>query len=294
MVKVRMQKAGKKKIIRRPQKQVRPGMEYKMSPSPQYDYPEKPGCNRLAGKVAVISGGDSGIGRAVSILFAKEGADVAIIYLSEHSDAKEVKEEIENRYKRKCLLVAADISREKQCINALRKIAKEFKRLDILVNNAAVQFEKEGIEDITTDQLMKTFSTNIFSFFWLTKAVLPLLKEGAVIINTTSVTAYRGSSHLIDYSSTKGAIVSFTRSLASNLVSKGIRVNAVAPGPVWTPLIVSSFKPSKVASFGSDSPMERAAEPVEIAPAYLFLATEDSSFITGQVIHPNGGEIING
>ncbi|HMJ46023.1 MAG TPA: SDR family oxidoreductase, partial [Ferruginibacter sp.] len=289
-----MQKAGTKKTIRKPQHQQRPGKEYKMTPPPRYDYPEKPGANRLAGKVAAISGGDSGIGRAVAVLFAKEGADVAIIYLSEHSDAKEVKEEIEKKYKRKCLLIAGDISKEKHCITAIKKIKKEYNKLDILVNNAAVQFEKKGLEEITAGQLLKTFSTNIFSFFWLTKAALPFLMEGAVIINTASVTAYRGSSNLIDYSSTKGAIVSFTRSLASNLVSKGIRVNAVAPGPVWTPLIVSSFKPSKVAKFGSDAPMERAAEPAEIAPSYLFLASDDSIFITGQVIHPNGGEIING
>jgi len=216
------------------------------------------------------------------------------MYLREHSDAKDVKSEIENKYKRKCLLIPGDLSKESHCIKAIQRIKKEFNKLDIVVNNAAVQFEKDGLEQITAKQLLQTFSTNIFSFFWLTKAALSLLREGAAIINTASVTAYRGSSHLIDYSSTKGAIVSFTRSLASNLVDKKIRVNAVAPGPVWTPLIVSSFKPSKVAKFGSDSPMERAAEPAEIAPSYLFLATEDSIYITGQVIHPNGGEIING
>lgn len=289
-----MQKAGTKKPIRKPQQQKRPGLEYKMSPQPEYDYPGRPGSNKLAGKVAIISGGDSGIGRAVSILFAKEGADIAIIYLNEHIDARETRDEIEIKYKRKCLLIPGDISKERICINAIQKIKKIFGTLDIVVNNAAIHFERDGLEQISSDQLVKTFSTNVFSFFWLTKAALPLLKQGSIIINTASVTAYRGSGTLIDYASTKGAIISFTRSLASNLVTKGIRVNAVAPGPVWTPLIASSFSPSKVAKFGSDAPMERAGQPAEIAPAYLFLASEDSSYITGQVIHPNGGEIING
>lgn len=247
---------------------------------------------KLDGKVALITGGDSGIGKAVAILFATEGAKIAISYLSEHHDAKETKKLIEQYSE--CLLIPGDISREKHCKKIVAQTIKKFGRIDIVVNNAALQFEKQNIEDITTRQLQKTFSTNIFSYFWITQAAISYLKRGSSIINTASVTAYRGSDSLIDYAATKGAIVSFTRSLASNVVKRGIRVNGVAPGPIWTPLIPASFKPKKVAAFGSDVPMARAGEPNEIAPSYLFLASNDSIYMTGQFLHPNGGEIVNG
>jgi NAD(P)-dependent dehydrogenase (short-subunit alcohol dehydrogenase family) len=288
-----MQKAGPKRALRKRQSQNRPGSEYKMEPRPVFDYRSQEGCGKLFGKVALITGGDSGIGRAVAVLFAKEGADVAVVYLSEHKDAEDTKKAVE-AYGQKCLLISADISKEKKCYSAVEKTAKQFGKIDILVNNAAIQYEQKSLEDITTKQLLETFQTNIFSFFWITKSSLPHMSKGSSIINTTSVTAYRGSAALIDYSSTKGAIVSFTRSLSANLIDKGIRVNAVAPGPVWTPLIVSSFDPKKVAEFGSDAPMKRAGEPIEIASCYLFLACDDASYINGQVLHPNGGEIING
>ena len=228
------------------------------------------------------------------LLFAKEGADIAISYLNEHKDAKETRQIIEEQYGRKCLLLPGDISREKHCISLVKKTAKAFGHINILVNNAALHYENKSLEELTTRELLRTFSTNIFSFFWVTKAALPFMKKGDAIINSSSVTAYRGSAGLIDYASTKGAIVSFTRSLSANLVKKGIRVNGVAPGPIWTPLIPSSFKGKKAAQHGSDSPMQRAGEPVEIAPSYLFLACNDSSYISGQFLHPNGGEIING
>lgn len=289
-----MQKGGKAKRIRKPQEQDKPGMQFKMKPVPVTENDEVQPGNKLLGKVAVITGGDSGIGRAVSLLFAKEGADVVVIYLEEQTDANEVKELVEKKYGRKCFLLRGDISKEAFCKRSIEKVNSNFGRIDVLVNNAAVHYASEGLEDITTAHLLKTFETNIFSMFWLTKAALPLMNEGGSIINTTSVTAYRGSGGLIDYAATKGAIVAFTRSLSANLVKKGIRVNAVAPGPIWTPLIVSSFEGTKVSKFGSDVPMERAGQPVEVAPAYLFLASQDASYITGQVIHPNGGEIVNG
>ena len=289
-----MQKSKPAKPVRPSQQQNRPGIESKMKPQPVYDYPEKRGSGKLEGKVACITGGDSGIGRAVSVLFAKEGADIAIIYLSEHGDAEETKKIIEQRYKRKCLLIATDLSKEKNCINAIAKAGKAYKKIDVLVNNAAIHYESKRLEDISSEQLLKTFSTNIFAMFWVTKAALHYMEKGSSVINTTSVTAYRGSPSLIDYASTKGAIVGFTRSLSSSLIEREIRVNAVAPGPIWTPLIASSFEPAKVAKHGSDAPMQRAGEPVEVAPCYLFLASEDASYITGQVLHPNGGEIING
>ncbi len=289
-----MQKASPKKNLRKPQHQSRPGVESKMTPVPDSVPVQQPVNGKLENKVAFITGGDSGIGRAVALLFAKEGADIAIGYLNEHTDAREVKKEIEEQFKRKCLLVPADISKERPCISAVKKVVKEFGRIDILINNAAIHYESKTLSDISTANLLKTFSTNIFSMFWITKAVLPYLSKGSSIINTSSVTAYRGSADLIDYSATKGAIISFTRSLSASLVDKGITVNAVAPGPIWTPLIASSFKPQKVAKHGSDVPMKRAGEPTEVAPAYLFLASSDGSYITGQVIHPNGGEIVNG
>jgi NAD(P)-dependent dehydrogenase (short-subunit alcohol dehydrogenase family) len=288
-----MQKSNPKKPMRPPQKQDKPGDEYRMIPVPVFDNPAVKGCGKLANKTAFITGGDSGIGRAVAVLFAKEGADIAIVYLSEDRDAEDTKKVVE-QYGRKCLLISGDISKEKVCKNAVAKTIKQFGRIDILVNNAATQFESKSIEDISTEQLTKTFETNIFAMFWIVKAALPDMQKGSAIINTTSVTAYRGSAELMDYASTKGAIVSFTRSLAQSLIEKGIRVNAVAPGPIWTPLIVDTFEGDKVAKHGSDAPMKRAGEPVEVAPSYLFLACDDSSYITGQVLHPNGGEIVNG
>lgn len=287
-----MQK-GEKKEIREPQEQPKPGLESEMDPEPVYDYPDQKGADKLKGKVALITGGDSGIGRAVAILFAKEGADIAISYLNEHGDAEKTKKEVE-RYGQKCITIAGDVSQESICNDIVDKTMQEYKKLDILVNNAAVHYEAKKLEDITTEKLIETFATNFYSYFWVTKRALPNLDEGSVIINTTSVTAYRGSKDLIDYSATKGAIVAFTRSLALNLMDKKIRVNGVAPGPIWTPLIPSTFDPEKVASHGSDAPLKRAGEPVEVAPSYLFLASNDSSYISGQVLHPNGGEIING
>ena len=289
-----MQKGSKKRQLRKPQHQQRPGSEQKLEPQPVFDYPEKAGSNKLKGKIALITGADSGIGKAVAVLFAKEGADIAIAYLNEHKDARDTAAIIKKNYNRKCLLIPGDLSNEKHCKTVIMKVIREYKRIDILVNNAALHYENKSLEDLTTRELLKTFSTNIFSYFWLTREALRYMKKNSCIINTASVTAYRGSGGLIDYASTKGAIVSFTRSLSSNLVKKGIRVNGVAPGPIWTPLIASSFPRRKVAVFGSDVPMGRAGEPAEIAPAYLFLASEDASYITGQFIHPNGGEIING
>lgn len=283
---------GAKKQIRKPQKQKRPGNESKMQPQPVYE-PQDEGSGKLTGKVALITGGDSGIGRAVAVLFAKEGADVAVVYLNEHSDAEETKVNVE-KYGRTCLLLPADISKEKNCSKVVQQTIKHFKKIDVLVNNAATQWEQKNFEDITTKQLLATFSTNIFSYFWVTKATLPHLKKGASIINSSSVTAYRGSPALIDYASTKGAIVAFTRSLSSNLAEKGIRVNGVAPGPIWTPLIPATLNKKRVANHGSDVPLKRAGEPAEVAPSYLFLACEDSSYMTGQFLHPNGGEVING
>ncbi len=289
-----MQKASPIKKIHKAQHQPRPGKEKQMHPVPVTENDSIKAGNKLAGKTAIITGGDSGIGRAVALLFAKEGADVAIIYLNEHTDAEETRSIVENKYGRTCLLISGDISKENFCKQAVQKAIKQFKQVDILVNNAGLHYESKSLQNISTAHLIKTFATNVFAMFWITKATLPFMKKGSAIINTASVTAYRGSGGLIDYASTKGAIVSFTRSLSANLADKGIRVNAVAPGPIWTPLVVSSFKGSKVATFGSDVPMKRAGEPVEVAPSFLFLATADSSYITGQVLHPNGGEIING
>jgi NAD(P)-dependent dehydrogenase (short-subunit alcohol dehydrogenase family) len=275
-----------------PQHQDRqPGIEKEMEPRPIYDTDE-PGFGRLAGKVAIITGGDSGIGRAIAIKFAKEGADVAIVYLDEHQDAEETAREIK-KYGKEALLIATDISMEANCKNVIQKTMEKFGHLNILVNNAAVQYEQKDIQDITAEQWEYTFKVNIFSYFYLSKYAVSYLKEGSSIINTTSVNAYRGNESLMDYSATKGAIVSFTRSLSQSLVKKGIRVNAVAPGPVWTPLIPASFNDEKVSKFGKDVPMERPAQPVEIAPCYVFLASQEGAFITGQVLHPNGGSIIN-
>jgi NAD(P)-dependent dehydrogenase (short-subunit alcohol dehydrogenase family) len=269
----------------------RPGLETAMKPLPEVEQPPQPG-GKLAGKVAVISGGDSGIGRAAAVAMAAEGADIAILYLNEHQDAKDTAAMIEAKGRR-CLIIAGDLGQEKNCVKAIAKVIKQFERIDVLVNNAAEQHPQESLLDITADQLEKTFRSNIFSYFFLTKAVLPHLREGAAIINTSSVTAYRGSAQLLDYSSTKGAIVAFTRSLALALADKKIRVNGVAPGPVWTPLIPSTFPADKVATFGSDVPLARAGEPAEIAPCFVFLASNDAAYMTGQFLHPNGGEVIN-
>lgn len=288
-----MQKSKPKKPQRKPQHQLRPGVESKMQPPPVSDEVKKGSSGKLTNKIALITGGDSGIGKAVAILFAKEGADVAISYLSEHEDAELTRKEIE-KYGQRCLLIAGDIGKENFCKMAVKKVIRTFGRIDVLVNNAGIHYEQERIEDVSTEQLLKTFRVNVFAMFWITRYALPYMKRGSAIINTTSVTAYRGSANLIDYAATKGAIVSFIRSLSGNLVERGVRVNGVAPGPIWTPLIASSFPPKKVSSFGSDVPLGRAGEPVETAPCYLFLASDDSVYMTGQVLHPNGGEIVNG
>lgn len=263
-----------------------------MNPTPEFEAIGYEGSGKLTGKVAIITGGDSGIGRAVSVLFAREGANVGISYLTEHTDAKVTKEHVEKE-NGACLLIAGDVSDSLHCQHIVEQTRATFGRIDIVVNNAAVQFPTERLEDITDEQLEQTFRTNIFSYFYLTRAALPYLKEGSAIINTTSVTAYRGSQHLLDYSATKGAIVTFTRSLALNLATANIRVNGVAPGPIWTPLIPSTFPAGHVASFGADVPMGRPGQPEEVAPCYVFLASDDSSYMTGQILHPNGGEIIN-
>lgn len=272
-----------------------PGRESEMTPRPRYENPEMRGSGRLAGSVAMITGGDSGIGRAVALAFAREGAHVAVVYLEETEDAGETSRLIQEKGRR-CLLLPCDISVKEECERAVASVIEVFGRLDILVNNAAEQHRCASIVDISEDQLVRTFRTNLFSMFFLTAAALPYLKGSghASIVNTTSVTAYRGSPQLLDYSATKGAIVSFTRSLAGQLADDGIRVNGVAPGPIWTPLIPATFPPEEVATFGSDSPLGRAGEPWECAECYVFLASADSSYMTGQVLHPNGGEIING
>lgn len=271
----------------------RPGIESEMTPRPKADDAQYQGSGKLRDRVALITGGDSGIGRAVAIAFAKEGADVAIGYLNEHEDAKETKKLVEGKGRR-CLTIAGDIGNEACCQQIVQQTVDEFGKLDILVNNAAEQHPQESIEDITAEQLERTFRTNIFSMFFLTKAALAHLKEGSAIVNTTSVTAYQGNPQLLDYSSTKGAIVAFTRSLSLSLIKKGIRVNGVAPGPIWTPLIPSTFPEEKVQSFGEQVPMKRAGQPEEVAPCYVFLASDDASYISGQILHPNGGNVVNG
>lgn len=282
-----------KEQLQPPQHQdQQPGIESEMTPKPKSDDPKYQGSGKLLDKVALITGGDSGIGRAVAIFFAKEGADVAIAYLNEHDDANETKQLVEKQG-RKCITIAGDIGDEKFCQEAVQKTVDELGKLDILVNNAAEQHPQQSIEDITAQQLERTFRTNIFSMFYLSKAALKHLKEGSAIINTTSVTAYKGNQQLLDYSSTKGAIVAFTRSLSQSLAEKKIRVNGVAPGPIWTPLIPATFPEDKVASFGKQVPMQRAGQPEEIAPCYVFLASDDSSYMSGQILHPNGGEVVN-
>jgi NAD(P)-dependent dehydrogenase (short-subunit alcohol dehydrogenase family) len=277
-----------------PQHQDRqPGVESEMTPKPKSLDRKYKGSAKLQGKAAIITGGDSGIGKAAAICYAAEGADVVIVYLDEHEDAKETKRLIEEAGSR-CLLIAGDVGNEAFCKDVVRQSVEKFGKLDILVNNAAEQHPQETIEDITQEQLERTFRTNIFSCFYFTKAALPYLKDGSAIINTASITAYRGNPSLLDYSSTKGAIVAFTRSLSTSLAEKGIRVNGVAPGPIWTPLIPSTFDAEKVGEFGGDNPMKRPGQPEELGPAYVFLASDDSSYMTGQFLHINGGEIING
>lgn len=270
-----------------------PGIESEMNPLPiSIDPNYKPG-GKLTGKTAIITGGDSGIGKSVAIYFAKEGADIAIVYLEEHQDAEETKKLIEAEG-RKCLLFSGDIGSEDHCKNIVNQVIDHFGQIDILVNNAAEQHPQTSLLNITTAQLEKTFRTNIFSFFFMSKMVLPFLKKGASIINTASITAYEGHEQLLDYSASKGAIVTFTRSLAKSLAPQGIRVNGVAPGPIWTPLIPSTFPSDQVATFGSNTPMGRAGQPFELAPSYVFLASDDSTYVSGQMIHVNGGKIVNG
>lgn len=277
---------------RPPQHQARqPGREKAMRPEPIYVRDSYRGSNKLAGKVALITGGDSGIGRAVALHFAREGADCALVYLEEHHDAQETQRLVRSEGKR-CFLLAGDLGEEAFCQETAARAVDHFGRVDILINNAAEQHVQSAFQDISRVQLERTFRTNFFAYFSLTQALLPYLREGAAIVNTASVTAYRGSTHLIDYSATKGAIVSFTRSLSKALAPQGIRVNAVAPGPIWTPLIPATFPAEHVADFGADTPLGRAGEPAEVAPAYVLLASDDGSYFTGQVLHPNGGDFV--
>lgn len=272
--------------------EVQPGIESQMHPLPEFEGNYK-AAGKLKGKTALITGGDSGIGRAVAVAYAKEGANVAIVYLNETKDAEKTKQEVEQEGV-KALLIAGDVGDEKFAVEAVKKTVETFGGLDILINNAGEQHVQQKIEDITAEQLERTFRTNIFGMFYFVKAAMPHLKKGSAIINTASITAYEGNPTLMDYSSTKGAIVSFTRALSNNIVEKGIRVNAVAPGPIWTPLIPASFDEEKVKQFGADTPMKRPGQPEELAPAYVFLGSSDSSYISGQTIHVNGGTVVNG
>lgn len=276
-----------------PQQQPEPGKEGLMNPRPEFRGEDYKAAGKLQGKVAIITGGDSGIGRSVAVLFAREGADVAILYLDQHQDADQTRKVVEEQG-RICLTFAGDVADRDVCRKVVDETLAKFGKLDILVNNAAEQHPQKGLEDISEEQWEKTFRTNIFGMFQMTKAALPHLKEGASIINTTSVTAYKGSPQLLDYSATKGAITAFTRSLSMNLAERGIRVNGVAPGPIWTPLIPSTFDADKVAEFGANVPFKRPGQPDEVAPAYVYLASSDSSYVSGQVIHVNGGTVVNG
>jgi len=279
----------------KPQHQAhQPGTDEAMQPTPEYEDLEYQGSGKLLDKVAIITGADSGIGRAVAILFAKEKADVVNIYLEEHEDADKTRSRVEE-LGRQCLNISGDVQNEKFCQKAVKQVIDKYGKLDILINNAGVQFPQDSFENISAEQLQRTFQTNVFSMFYLTKAALKYMKSGAAIVNTASITAYMGLENLIDYSSTKGAIVSFTRALSLSLVKKGIRVNAVAPGPIWTPLIPSSFSAEYISKEFGGGPMERAGQPREVAPCYLFLACNElSSFMSGQTLHPNGGKVVNG
>lgn len=270
-----------------------PGLESEMNPKPQYDRESYQGSEKLKGKVALITGGDSGIGRSVAVLYAKEGADVAIVYLNEHQDAQKTKQLVEAEGQ-KCLLLPGDISSENLCAEVVQKTVKQLGKLDILVNNAAEQYMEnpETLEDIDSARLGNIFSTNIFSMFYLCKAAIPHLKEGSSIINTTSINAYKGHAPLLSYSTTKGAILAFTRSLSQSLLNKGIRVNGVAPGPIWTPFIPDAFPAEQVEGFGKQVPMQRPGQPVEVATSFVFLASDDSSYFAGQILHPNGGVVV--
>lgn len=278
-----------------PQHQApQPGREEEMVPSPKYERHDKYSARRLENKVAIITGGDSGIGRAVAIAFAKEGADIAILYLNEHEDADITKKRVQE-IGRRCITISGDAGCPIFCKESTLKVMQEFDHIDILVNNCAEQHVREELENLKPEQLERTFRTNIYSYFFMVQAVLPYLKPGSAIINTTSVVAYKGNKDLLDYTSTKGAIVSYTRALAQRLVEKQIRVNGVAPGPIWTPLIPASFSADYVANkFGKDAPMHRMGQPCEVAPSFVFLASEDASYMTGQILHPNGGTPVNG
>ncbi|KRW57292.1 SDR family oxidoreductase [Stutzerimonas nitrititolerans] len=276
-----------------PQQQPEPGKEDEMTPRPEFRGEDYKAAGKLRDKVAIITGGDSGIGRSVAVLFAREGADVVILYLDQYQDADETRRVVEQQGRR-CLTFAGDVADQDVCRKVVDETVATFGRLDILVNNAAEQHPQKRFEDVTQQQWEKTFRTNVFGMFQMTQAALPHLGKGASIINTTSVTAYKGNPMLIDYSSTKGAIVGFTRALSMSLVERGIRVNGVAPGPIWTPLIPSTFDADKVAEFGANVPLKRPGQPEEVAPAYVYLASSDSSYVTGQVIHVNGGTVVNG
>ncbi|MFW6076728.1 MAG: SDR family oxidoreductase [Hyphomicrobiales bacterium] len=269
-----------------------PGREWKMEPEPDF-MPRYAGSGKLQGKVALITGGDSGIGRATAVLFAREGAEIAILFLEETEDARKTQALVEDEGIA-CLAIAGDAGDKGQCERAVAQVVERFGRIDMLVNNCGEQHDVDAPEQISSEQLERTFRSNIFSQFYMTQAALPHMAEGSAIVNVTSVTAYRGSSHLIDYSATKGAIVAFTRSLAQSLAGRGIRANGVAPGPIWTPLIPASFPPEGVETFGRNTLMSRPGQPNEVAPSLLFLACEDSSYMTGQVLHPNGGDIVGG
>ncbi|UUR07279.1 SDR family oxidoreductase [Sphingomonas glaciei] len=265
-----------------------PGNEHELDPKPEWQ-PRYPGSGRLKGKVAIVTGGDSGIGRAVAVLFAREGADVAILYLNEHEDAADTRKFVEAEGRR-AICIPGDLGDRDFCFKAVQQVVDSFGKLDILINNAGEQHPDEKIEDITEEQLRRTFQSNIYSMFFMVQAAMPHLKQGAAIVNCTSETMYKGAPILLDYSATKGAITAFTRSLAKNLVEQGIRVNGVAPGPIWTPLNpFGGQPPEKMPEFGKDTPMGRPGQPNEVAPSFLFLACDDASYMTGQVLHPDGG-----
>lgn len=279
------------KIIAFPpqQQDLQPGLEYLMNPRPIFENPSYIGSQKLQNQVAIITGGDSGIGRAVSVAFAKEGADIVIAYLYEERDAEETKAKIE-QIGRKCLALPTDLRYKANCTEVVEKTIKTFGKLDILVNNIGVVYPQHKLTDISEEQLISTFAANIFSYFFMTQAALPFLKAGGSVINTSSIVAYSGEKTVIDYASTKGAVVSFTRALSKSIVDQGIRVNAVAPGPIWTPLIPSAFSAEEVSTYGTNTPMKRAGQPFELAPTYVYLASQDSQYVTGQTLHVNGGD----